>query len=553
MNNFKSLIKPVLIFLFLLVITFPTIKNILRPGYFPMHDDIQAMRVYEMDKCIKDRQIPCRWVPDMGYEYGYPQFNYYGPLPYYIMEAFHLTGFGFLDSVKAGLIVITLVSVFGMFLLGESVWGAPGGLISSILYAFAPYRALDFYVRGDIGELAALAIFPYLFWSVSQVLKGKKNSTFWLGLSFAALLMSHNISTLIFTPILVLWALGQPKFKERFKFLILGGVWGILIGAFFAIPAFFEKGYVHVETLLLGYFNYLAHYVSISQLLFSTYWNYGSSEGGPWDELYLGIGLLHWILPLVSLIVLFVIRKKKEFKTVLFLAILGWLSLFMTHEKSTFIWNHIPFLAYLQFPWRFLILATFLFSLAAGSISQIFKSKKQILITLILLFFSVMIFYSSYFQPRKWLDITDSDKFSGESWTLQTTISIFDYLPIFAKHPPAQKAPNQPIFIQGKGSVLSGNKLSDSQNWQINVDTKSAVVEIPTYYFPIWKVLVDGKEGPIDYNNELGLINFNLVSGKHVVYAKLTNTLIRSAANIATLLGLLAIPIFFAFKIFNKK
>ena len=54
------------------------------PGYFSHHDDLQVMRIFEMRKCIEDFQIPCRWVPDMGFGNGFPLFNYYGVFPYYI-------------------------------------------------------------------------------------------------------------------------------------------------------------------------------------------------------------------------------------------------------------------------------------------------------------------------------------------------------------------------------------------------------------------------------------------------------------------------------------
>lgn len=556
----KKLYKPFAIFLLLVLVTYPNVKSILRPGYFPMHDDIQAMRVLEMDKCIKDSQIPCRWVPDMGYGYGYPQFNYYGPLPYYLMEVFHLSGFGYLDSVKAGLVFITFIGVVGMYLLGKSLWGKGGGIVSAILYAYAPYRALDFYVRGDIAELSALAIFPFLFWSVREILLGRKRSTIWFAMSVGALLATHNISTLIFTPILGLWALFifftnkkeiLPDLKERVIALILGGIWGIFLGAFFFIPAWFEKSYAHIETLLLGYFNYLAHYATINQILFSTYWNYGSSEAGAFDELYIGIGLLHWIIPLMSLFVLFLLKKKREFKIVLFLILIGWLALFLTHEKSTFIWNHISILAYLQFPWRFLIIATFVFSLACGVLAQIFTKKVWVLVVTIFLF--CIFFYSSYFRPSKWLDITDADKFSGQSWMLQQTISIFDYLPIYAKAPPGSASPEKPVFLKGTGIVTGGAIGTNHQNWDINVMTKDATVELPTYYFPVWKVFVDGKETQINYKNDLGLITFETSSGQHKIDAKLTDTPVRTLGNIATIIGLLMIPVYlFVYKKYEK-
>jgi hypothetical protein len=86
MKNFLKLLKKISqkrLFWIILIIatTVPTFSTLIRPGFFPMHDDLQAFRIYEMDKCFSDFQIPCRWVPDAGYQYGYPQFNYYPPLP----------------------------------------------------------------------------------------------------------------------------------------------------------------------------------------------------------------------------------------------------------------------------------------------------------------------------------------------------------------------------------------------------------------------------------------------------------------------------------------
>src|SRR3989344_1329333 len=75
-------------------------KGLIGEGYFNMHDDLQMMRQLEMEKCFLDLQIPCRWVPDMGYGYGYPLFNYYPPLPYLIGQVVRLAGFSFVDTAK---------------------------------------------------------------------------------------------------------------------------------------------------------------------------------------------------------------------------------------------------------------------------------------------------------------------------------------------------------------------------------------------------------------------------------------------------------------------
>ncbi|MDO8658737.1 MAG: hypothetical protein Q7K55_08400, partial [Candidatus Levybacteria bacterium] len=66
-----------------LILTLSLFWPLFAAPYFTHHDDVQVIRLYEMDKCFKDQQIPCRWVPDLGGVYGYPLFNYYAPLPYY--------------------------------------------------------------------------------------------------------------------------------------------------------------------------------------------------------------------------------------------------------------------------------------------------------------------------------------------------------------------------------------------------------------------------------------------------------------------------------------
>lgn len=311
----------------LLLLIIPTFSTLLKPGYFPMHDDMQAMRLLQMDKCFTDGQIPCRWVPDMGYGYGYPQFNYYPPLPYYVMEGIHLLGFGYLDSVKAGFVLSVLVSAWGMFIFGKSLWGKAGGFLSALLYAYAPYRAVDMYVRGAVGEFWALGFLPLILWSVKGVLEGKRKAKLWLALSLAGLFTSHNITTLIFIPVIIAWVAyliftgsqsPTSMIKKKVKPLVSSGIWGLALSAFFLLPAAFEAKFVHVETLLQGYFNYLAHFASVGQLLFSSYWGYGSSELGPYDDMSFSVGLVHWLLPLLALLLLKILRKKKEMATTVF-------------------------------------------------------------------------------------------------------------------------------------------------------------------------------------------------------------------------------------------
>jgi hypothetical protein len=358
---------------------------------------------------------------------------------------------------------------------------------------------------------------------------------------------------MIFIPFYLVWILyllvsdkkKYPLLRKNLIKLIISGFWSFLMAAFFILPAFFEKKYVHIETLLMGYFNYLAHFVGLSQMLFTAKWGYGVSELGPNDGMFLSPGLLYWIFPLIVLLILYLFKKIGQIRKVLLFVILGWISLFLMHPRSVFIWDRIPLLAYVQFPWRFLTIATFCFSLAAGAIAVVLAKKRILRIlfagAIILL---VIVTHGRYFKPSRVLDITDADKFSGEAWQRQLTISIFDYLPIYAKHPPTEKAPDEPVIDNGQGEIVSGKKGTDWQEWDIKISGPSAEVVFPLYYFPNWRALVNGSASQIRYDNELGLITLALLEGDNQVSLKLTNTPIRNASNAFTLMSLFAVPFY---------
>lgn len=548
----KSKIKKYIVPILLIIVVVPSIYYLLTPGYFPMHDDIQAFRLLELDKCIQDGQIPCRWIPDMGFGYGYPQFNYYGPFPYYLMEIVHLLGFGFLNSVKIGFALSVVVSAFGMYLLGKSLWGRSAGMISAIIYVYAPYRAVNIYVRGAMGEAWGMAFLPFIFWATGEVVKGKKYAELWLALSVFALFTSHNITALIFIPFYALWILflllpervDRKSIYRSISKLFLSLLWGFSMSLFFTLPAFLEKNLVHVETLLMGYFNYLAHYVGLSQLLFSRKFDYGVSELGTNDGMLLSPGILLWAVPLISIALLYLLNKKKYLLQVVFVVLLGWVSLFMIHPRSVSIWRIIPMLSYVQFPWRYLMLASLFFSLAFGSIVLSVPKGKARSIVVFGVLILALVFYGNYFKPKEVFDITDEDKFTGDAWEKQLTISIFDYLPISAEYPPTSVAPEKAEFVNGSGETVSYKKGTDWQDWEIGVTSEKSDVIFPLYYFPNWTAEVNGGASDITHDNVLGLITLKLNEGNNNVKLRLRNTPVRSLSNLITLLSFGLVPVY---------
>ncbi len=530
----------------LIILIFPAFSKLLQPGFFPMQDDLQAFRVYEMDKCFDDLQIPCRWVPDAGYQYGYPQFNFYPPLPYYVGAGLHRIGFQYIDTVKILFILGYILSAVTMFILINELKGRWSGIIAALLYTYIPYKAVEVYVRGALSEFWAQIFFPLVFWSIYKLIKTKKLIYILLmGLSISFLATTHALMTMIFAPIAIIWGmfwLWQDNWKSLWK-VFFGGILGFGLSAFFILPVIFEKKFAHTESLLSGYFDYRAHFVNLYKLFFSREWGYGSS-GFPNEKLNLSLGFIQWIVGLVIAPVIAIFNFRKNTKTSILILLFSFLALFtvfMIHMKSNFIWAQLPSFWYLQFPWRFLAVSIFLLCMLSGFVFYFFGKFKYILgIFLVLISVALTI---PYFTPKAWLEISDKEKFSGILWEKQLTISIFDYLPIFATLPPVQKAPDFPEVLEGSVKFLDYKKGSDFQTGTIDVKENS-LIRIPLYDFPGMQVKVDGKVVS-HINNDcrdqkycLGLITFFVPQGQHKIETRLKDTPVRTVGNAITLISL---------------
>src|SRR5207247_5254973 len=138
-------------------------------------------------------------------------------------------------------------------------WGICGGFISEMLYLYAPYHALDIYVRGDVAEFLAYAFVQLLFYGIWKAHTEKRWSSIVIGsLSFAAIIISHNLTAMMVTPFALLFAgylylsarNGKKITRPYYPLLIL--LVGILLGAFYWVPVFGEMHYTNVLSQIGG-------------------------------------------------------------------------------------------------------------------------------------------------------------------------------------------------------------------------------------------------------------------------------------------------------------
>lgn len=558
MNYFKKYAAIILV----IVLSFFAVKPLFSEGFFRVHDDTQVARVYEMKTALADGMFPVRWVPDLGYNYGYPIFNFYGPLAYYVGGIFNLLGFDSLIATKIMIGLGTLLAGIFMYLLAKEFWGKIGGIVAAMLYMYAPYHALNIYVRGAIGELWAYGFLPLAFLALYKIFenvtkktdsksktKSQSNVWYWIAaaaLGYCAIVVSHNLTAMMVTPFLfgfaiLLYSIARFKFQTiKSFFILLSFLLGILLAGFYWLPVLFEMQYTNVLSVVGGGSDYKDHFLCLSQL-WESQWGFAGSAPGCLDGMSFKIGKLHILLATLSLIPLYIYRRQKRVRFAILLSILiAVFSIFLTSQFSKFIWDSIPHMAFFQFPWRFLLLITFCLSFLGGAIFVLLQKKSTVQIAAgIVIIAAIIVFNGKLFAPDKIYEKTAKDFTSKEELTWDISLISDEYMPKgFQKPVSIKDVPKQKLTENKNIKVISYSEKTTIIKAEIEA-VKQTEVLLSVAYFPGWHVYIDNKQQEFKYFKK-GLL-VNVPQGKHTLEIIYTQTPIEMLGNALSLTGVIVL------------
>lgn len=538
-----------------------TVKPLFISGFFPVHDDTQPARIYEMAKALQEGQFPVRWVNDLGYGYGYPLFNFYAPLPYYIGGIFNLSGIDAINSAKIMYVIGVLAAGLCMFFLLREFSGEISAVTGAVLYLYAPYHAVNIYVRGAVGEYYAYAFLPLIILGIYKILtaspnqsgSGEKkgiNSDYKKGilitsLSFAAILLSHNILGLItgyYLALIVLSYLVYLSVRKKNLMKILIIIYSLSLGAglafFFVLPALSESKYTKVDRLVTSGSDFHNHFVYLDQL-WNSPWGYGGSGPDRNDGMSFKIGKIYLLLGLLGLL-LIIIKKEKEkddklkknFSLIISVVFLT--SVYFTIQQSQPLWEIIPGFAFIQYPWRFLNITVLSLVLIGSGIYTCISGYRLQLILSVLTIGFVLWSQVKYFQPKTITPSVETDYIS--SFNLRNKISSIsdEYLPRdFRLNPNGNSFIGLPQTENLK--VLQSDEKSTVKSYSVMVNSPEKITANITF-FPGWQVYIDQKVTRVSEDH--GKITFLIDSGRHLIEIKFGNTPLRYLANAISLLSL---------------
>jgi hypothetical protein len=428
-----------------------------------------------------------------------------------------------MESFKLVFFLSAVVSVAGMYLLLKKYFSQAASFAGSVLYLYTPFRAVEIYVRGAIGEAFAIALLPWVLYVLGNLVdkqslslrdKSSRKNVAVAAIVIALFLLTHNYFFILASPFIVVYVLlliyRQRERLMKLAAVMLSGLLAIGLSAYWWFPAFSEYKLVAANTP----FVIEDHFPFLKQLLFPS-WGYGSSVWGPHDEISFQIGIVNILVVVVAIVLLlskFAREKLKSLDTISarlsVLALVCFvLSIFMMNIRSLPIWHILPFTNFIQFPWRLLGITTFFTAFLAGFVIDRLRMKFIFSAVLII---SCVLLTTNYFRPSKTLSRTNEQYLSHFFNNPQYSE---DYLqqPLWVQTKPAQ-APDGRFEVQD-GAINWVTELT-KVHWQTEVETENgAQVTANVLSFPGWFVKVNGSFAESTASEPYGLLEFNVPSG----------------------------------------
>jgi len=307
-----------------------------------------------------------RWTDESNLGLGAPLFVLYPPLTSYGAAAASWLAGSVFSGMKLLFFVVAALTALAFYWLARE-WIGPGvpAALAAALYLLLPYHVLDMYYRFALQETTSFIFFPLILLFARRTMEGGRRGAFaGLALSYAGLLFTHIVSSYTFSLFLGPWLLWEAR--RRWATLarpVLAMACGAGLSTVTLLPAAVEKSFANVAWVReMPNGDYRINFIFKDPVL--PILGFKDPVKPPVLKSAHSQLLLAGLAALAALA--WLPRDDRRRRDAAALAVISGAAYLIQLEISTPIWEIVPELPTIQFPFRFQTLQVLAAPLLAG-------------------------------------------------------------------------------------------------------------------------------------------------------------------------------------------
>jgi len=453
-------------------------------------------------------------------------------------------------SAKAVVSLSLLLAGWGMYVYAATLLkNRLAALVAAFAYLLTPYLLIVIYERGAVSESLTWAILPWLAWAAHRYTETSRRQ---YGLATAALvalaMLGHNATALFVVPLVALYVATLAALSRDWRALLrVAGafVLGAALSAFYWAPALLEMNLTKsTEFMFSGGTSVEANVKTIASLAQSSL---VSLYAGPERFRYALWPLLAGAAGVVGLVA----TRRRRSPILWFWVAALVVVLFIQLDASLPFWQNMPFVRFIQFPWRLYGIIAFSIAILFGALFAGQPARRTIWQPILALSLVALFAWLSLANLRpallpNWQDTDEAAINRIAMWergqvgyplfgdyTLRT-LSIDDRglaLSRPVEDPmrlPPIAAPES-LEVRAENPVRYVLDVRASQPWTLRLHRP---------YFPGWQVTQNGAPVSVAPGGVGGLVSAELPAGEYRVVASFGDSAVRSVANWISIVAL---------------
>jgi len=463
--------------------------------------------------------------------FGEPRFIFYPPVSWTLGG---IIGALFPWTIASPVYIwlVLMLAGISMFLLARRWLAERDAIFAATLYAVNPYHLVIVYWRSALAELLASSLVPLLVLLLWKAAEGERRTTIPLGMVLAAAWLINAPAAVMIhysLALLILWFAWKKKSLRIAWTGVLAIVLGAGLAAFYLLPAVYEQRWVEIANAVSAGSRPVDNFLFVHTT---------DADHDAFNRIVSWIAVLEVVVILIAVILGKLWRDERR---ELWKAFSVWAlaCCILMIPVSLFAWNLFPKLQYMQFPWRWLLCLSMIFTVFVTVAFRSWRHRTAICAASIL----IVVLGWRYIQAPWWDTAADLREMKDNVITGVGYEGTDEYTPLGAD-PSAIDKNARKVTVAGPAHAAIDVLHWDAEWKSFTVQVSAAdQVALRLFRYPAWRAFVNGREVETTARDGTGQMLVPLSAGMNHVEVRFVRTWDRAGGgwiSILTAAGLIS-------------